>query len=377
MKKLKKNLEQLLGRSIDYYKNELKKRYNDFDFKKNKKVVLFGAAEMGKIYAQEIKKNDIKVLAVCDNDKSKHGKNLSGINIISPKTLAGNFSKETPIIITSIYEREIKQQLGELGFTNVWDFKYFSIFHSKNIVNPHWLDSIKPILDNGLKIIKVFDLLEDDLSRETYYNIIRYRLLFDYKALEITVRPKEEEYFDKKIIGLIEQEIFVDAGAYDGDTVVNFLKASRRKFKQIYAFEPDSHTLAVLRKKILNINDKRIRVLPYGLGKKNMKVSFSNEGTLGSRIDGEARKMVKIVRLDDIMEKASFLKFDIEGAETDALLGAKKIIKYSSPKLAICIYHKPTDLWEISLMIKRMNPSYKFFVRHYTEFLYDTVLYAV
>ena len=86
----------------------------------------------------------------------------------------------------------------------------------------------------------------------------------------------------------------------------------------------------------------------------------------------------KVIPLDTVLEnkKISLLKMDIEGAEQNALEGAKKIIQQQTPKLAICIYHSLEDLWEIPLQIKRMVPEYKIGVRHHTIDMGDTVCYA-
>lgn len=89
--------------------------------------------------------------------------------------------------------------------------------------------------------------------------------------------------------------------------------------------------------------------------------------------------MIETVALDETVydRKPTYIKMDIEGAEQEALKGCKRIIQDYKPKLAICIYHKPDDLFEIPIMIKEMNPEYKLYVRQYADAWYDTVLYAV
>ncbi len=68
---------------------------------------------------------------------------------------------------------------------------------------------------------------------------------------------------------------------------------------------------------------------------------------------------------------------DIEGFEKRALIGAKKIITEQEPALGISIYHKREDIWEIPKLILDLNSEYKFFLRHYSLGVIDTVLYAV
>lgn len=77
-------------------------------------------------------------------------------------------------------------------------------------------------------------------------------------------------------------------------------------------------------------------------------------------------------------DRVTTIKMDIEGSELEALKGARETIRRDKPKLAICIYHKTEDLWEIPLYIKSLIPEYRFYIRHHgPSGLYDSVLYAV
>ena len=83
--------------------------------------------------------------------------------------------------------------------------------------------------------------------------------------------------------------------------------------------------------------------------------------------------------IDDVVGKdnVTFIKMDIEGSELEALRGASKTIQEHSPKLAISVYHKPEDIIDIPLFISEINSGYKFYLRHYTNWSVDTVLYAI
>ena len=87
----------------------------------------------------------------------------------------------------------------------------------------------------------------------------------------------------------------------------------------------------------------------------------------------------EVVTLDSFFgsEKVDFIKMDIEGVELEAIEGAYQIIKQQSPTLAVCLYHKPEDIWEIPLRIKDIQPEYNIYIRHHTDLLNETVCYAV
>jgi len=371
-------LENILIKPKEHYITKIKERFGEFDVDQFSHTVLFGAAEMGKIYIDLCQKNKIEVLAVCDNDVSKSGSFIDGVRIISVEKLL-EFPKDTPIIITTIYDDEVYQQLVSLGFARVLTGAYLSVMHADKFYNPHWLNSINDILNQKNEVSRCFNILDDDDSRNNFLNIIQYRLSLDRSYIKKIMRPVEEEYFDKDIISLSSKEIFVDGGAYTGDTIANFLQITGGRFETIHSYEPDAASFAKLKEYIDSLADSRIFIYPLALGESSGSVKFSNCGALGSRISETGGIAVRIVDLDSNLNHTgpTFIKLDVEGWELEALKGAQKIIISHLPKLAVCVYHKPDDLWKVPLFLNDTFPKYRFFIRHYSPFLYDTICYAI
>src|SRR3989344_4991431 len=377
-KNLSIQLEAILAEPKEYYIAKIKERFGEFDIDRFSQVMLFGAAEMGKIYIDLCRKNKIEVLAVCDNDVLKSGSFIDGIKIISVEKLLES-PKDTPIIITTIYDDEVYQQLISLGFTRVLTGAYLSVMHADKFYNPHWLNSIDDILDQKNEVSRCFNILDDEDSRNNFLNIIQYRLSLDRLYIKKIMRPAEEEYFDKDVIFLSSKEVFVDGGAYRGDTIVNFLKVTGGQFEAVHSYEPDAVSFVKLKEYTDSLADSRIFIYPSALGKADGLAKFSKYGALGSRISETGDIVVKIVDLDGSLNDLipTFIKLDVEGWELEALKGAQKTIILHSPKLAVCIYHKSDDLWRIPLFLNDRFSRYKIFIRHYSPFLYDTVCYAV
>ncbi len=89
---------------------------------------------------------------------------------------------------------------------------------------------------------------------------------------------------------------------------------------------------------------------------------------------------IEVDQLDAVLpegEPATFIKMDLEGAEYHALEGAKQTIQRYRPKLAISVYHKPEDIWEIPGVILNIHPGYKLYLRHYSIAAAETVVYAI
>ncbi len=98
---------------------------------------------------------------------------------------------------------------------------------------------------------------------------------------------------------------------------------------------------------------------------------------MGSMISDIGNTQINCVALDDIVkEKTALIKMDIEGSEIDAVNGARRLIENGAP-LAISVYHRPSDIWMIPELILSINPCYKFYLRHYSKSIFDTVLYGI
>lgn len=372
---MEKKLDDLLSKSSLFYKNSILKNNQKFDFRKP--VVIFGAAKLSPYFIQYFSYKRTKILALIDNDKNKIGKKLLGFPIMSKKDILRKFGKDVQITVASVHYQEIIKDLKKLRFNYVFNPMFFFTLDHKYFNLLTWKNNINLIFKNKKKIRSVFALLDDERSRKIYIEIIRFRLTFDQSIFN-KIKDNTVEYFDKKIIKLSPNEIFLDGGAYDGDTIKTFIRESKNIFKNIYAFEPDNKSYIQLRKYLNKIADERIINNKVGLGKNIEKLYFTNEGNLQSKITNKSKTLIKIIPIDSLKDIAfTYIKLDIEGFEQQALMGAKKTIGQHKPKLAICLYHNIEDLWEIPYLIKKINKNYKFYIRHYTNFLFDTICYAI
>lgn len=375
---ISKELNKLLAKSSSYYIDLIRNKNNEFDFKKP--VILFGAAKLSIVFINFLKNKGVKIVALSDNSAQVIGKKINGIEIIKKSKLKEIFGTDIQIITASLYYRDMIKDLKKLGFKNVFEPMYFSTLYSNDFDVLIWKNDIKLILKSKKLINNAFDILHDLKSQQIYFNIIKYRLLLDDKSLKGLSKLKDfnSEYFDKKIIHLTDSEVFLDGGAYDGDTIKLIIEESKNKYKNIFAFEPDNNNYKKMDKYVKNLNDPRIKLLKFGLGEKNEMLNFTNEGNLQSKVVKYGETRIKIIPIDKFIDKKiTYIKLDIEGFEKKALKGAVKTIKKNKPKLTICSYHNSYDIWELPLLINKLHPDYKIFLRHYSDYLMDTICYAV
>ncbi len=217
--------------------------------------------------------------------------------------------------------------------------------------------------------------LADERSKEIYEKLIKFRSTYDMR-----IHPEwslEDIYFVKGIISLSTEEIFIDCGAFDGDSIEKFIN-KQKEFKSIVAFEPDVLNYKLLCEKFIG---DRFVLRNTGVWNENTKLIFQQECSEISKISQEMdANLIEILveSLDQVEEcaNASYIKMDIEGSEIEALKGAEEIIKRNKPKLAISIYHKDEHMIEIPRLIKELVPEYKMYVRQHSHTFFDTVLYC-
>lgn len=333
------------------------------DCLKERKLYLFGASQSAKGFIERNRENFL-IEGLFDNDPVKWYKKFEEYNIFSINELNSLDSEKTVILITSIYENAIENQLLELGF------KYIFSSHICENQGYNWLP---PIKDEDLKYIsEVSNCLSDELSKWKLDRIVQFRAdntLYWNEILD------GKAYFND-IIHLTDEEVYVDGGAYIGDTIAEFLENVNGKYNKIYAFEPDPVNFDQL--DTMYGSKQNITCVKSGLWSSNSTLKFNDCNTDGSNVSEDGKITIDVKSIDEcINEKVTYIKMDIEGSELEALKGSEKTIKKYKPKLAICIYHKYDDLWKIPLYIKSIVPEYKMYIRHHALGCSDTVLYAV
>lgn len=187
------------------------------------------------------------------------------------------------------------------------------------------------------------------------------------------------QYFGLQELIPEPEEVFVDGGAYDGLTALSFAKWAGDGFGHIYCFEPDVANQELCRRRLASFPSDRVKLIPKGLWSQSETLYFDSQGGQGSCLADAGEGSVEVTSLDEELqgEKVSFIKMDVEGAEFAALRGAEKIILEQRPKLAICVYHKPEDIFEIPQLLLSYHEDYSFFLRQYALGGAETVLYAI
>lgn len=232
---------------------------------------------------------------------------------------------------------------------------------------------------------KVYKMLADEQSKRVFENVIKYKLSGKIDLLREVETPADEKFY---LLNIGTEEIYVDLGAYNGDTVVEFLNETSMQFGKIYAMEPDVKNYRRMKRSLYMIGSALMECYNCGAWDEDTTVTFNLRGGRSGRAvpeDGKpinpARfREVKMMKTDTMLrgEPVTYIKMDVEGSEARALEGARQTIESFKPKLNVALYHRNEDMFALPLLISEMNKRYRFYLRHHHYIPdWDTNLYCV
>jgi len=268
----------------------------------------------------------------------------------------------------------VRDKLDKLGVEHL---DYFSLCkwsgaHLREVVfNEGFGDEF---LTNEARYLWVYELLADDISRDSFRKLVSFRLNCDIDVMTGFVDRQQEQYFEEFLDLHSDGEVFADIGAFHGETSVEFIKRCPQ-YGAIHLFEPDPINFAKCKHALRKSRD--IHLWPIGASDSSGRASFAISGsTSGLSLSGTTT--IQLARLDDVLSTPpSFLKMDIEGEERCAIAGAAGIIGKHRPKAAIAVYHRAGDFWRIPKQLLSIYPRFDVYLRHYTESIYETVMFFV
>ena len=332
-------------------------------------LVIIGAGRAAEGVSSVLKGWGIHVDDICVNDAYwKEGQIHDGFPVRKFSDVCKKYSSfDVVIAVVSNWQR-LRDEVMATG--KVWKCIFWG--HTRAEARFSWamIEQHKHALD------ELYDNLADDYSRRVMLAAFSARLLNNKELLDSVDVNGEDQYFSP-LIDILADEVFVDCGAYNGDTFDIFQKHAANGFSKYVAFECDPQNYIALKG---SSEDRRLICIQKGVSNAPGCFKMNASGCSSSALSegGGVDVQLTTIDLEEECQDATFIKMDIEGAELAALHGGELTIRKNQPKLAICIYHKAEDFWTIPQYILSLNPSYKLFLRHYPSTVTDEiVLYAV
>ena len=333
----------------------------------NKKILLYGTGNGADKILDELTKREISVDGVFASDGFVRNRVFRGFQVLSYTTACEKFGDFISLVCFGSSLAPVMDNIKKIASEGELYAPDVPVVDNDSIFDTEYVREHKE------ELFTAYNLLADDFSKKVFENVVLYKLTGKLDYLFQIETPKIDTY---EMLGVNDSEVYADLGAYTGDTVKEFLEYAN-DYKGVIAAEPDVKNY---KKLVLNTeNLKNISCFNVCISKDNGKIPFAMNSGRNS-LAGKGETLVDAINIDTLLQNTgvSFIKMDIEGQEKNALLGGQKILSEQMPKLNIAAYHRNEDLFEIPILLNKINPNYKIYMRHHPYIpAWDTNFYAL
>lgn len=377
-------VEALLASDADAIRAQAREAFDEFA--EGRDVVIFGAGNLGRKLADAMNEAGAAPVAFADNAERMWGTAIAGIEVCSPATAARRFANAVFVIAiwgagSSHRQAHTRAQLAALGITRVCSFPMLAWKYEG--VLPHYLVDWPDVAVRASDSVReCLAMWSDERSRAEFEGQLRLRLTGSFDHLSHPDRYPQ--YLPDDLITWRDDEVIVDGGAFDGDTLRAWLQLRGDAFAAWIAIEPDAQNFerlhATVRALPASVSSK-IRLHQSALGATAGTLPWDGQGVASATSQHDSEVHVHVQTISEILHQdqlaVTYLKLDIEGDEPKALVGARSVIERDRPVLAICVYHLSHHLWSIPLQMRAMVLDYDFFLRPHNEEGFDLICYGI
>lgn len=348
-----------------------------------KECLIYGAGNRGREVLAVLHRKGVRVAGFLDSG-GKAGTVVDGVPVLKPQELPLSLRNLPVIIAVFSYPvvgetARIVEKLLPLGYRQLVDFEtFFRACREEFRDSCFWLEHPDYFREHRDEIVRAAALFEEEESRKLFEAQINHRL-----GQPCTVLPPvsvERQYFPREFCGVRRNFSFVDLGAFTGDTLAGMAEDGRIPGR-VWAFEPDLENFRKLVELTNRLNwpECEFVLFPIGVGENVGRVCFCADGSMGAALSEGGNEMVPVAALDDLLHgvPVDYIKMDVEGSEESYLLGMRETVRIHRPILAVCLYHRPSDIFRLPLLISGWNLNYRFLLRVYGAHCLETVLYAI
>lgn len=379
---LEAKLNELLSESIASAKRREQETFDRTLNEPGTPIILFGAGRLGRDLAAKLRSLGVVIHAFADNNPALWNTDIDGVRVRRPEDLAASHGSSAVFVVALLRagggHRDVYRQAVELGCKRVLPFTQLAWKYPDVFLPYYMVDLPHKLLAQADKVRQAFHLMSDEKSREEYVSQVEFRLTGDFRVLG----PPDTsvEYFPSDLFSFRTDEVFVDCGAFDGDTIRTLLDLYQGRFQRIEAFEPDPINFQKLKDYVATLDTAvraRMHLHELATGETACQLKFTTTGTMCSFI-GPGETTIECQTLDQVLYSVAptLIKMDIEGFEPEALRGGRRLIHEHRPVLVVCLYHIQDHLWKLPLLIHSFDSSYTYYIRPYDEAV-GLICYAI
>ena len=325
--------------------------------KESRPIVVYGMGNGADKLIKRFEKYNIEISDFFASDGFVRGHSFRGKRVKSFSEIKNEYSDFVIVLSFASNREEVIALFSEI------DSEYDLYIPDMPVAGEEYFDR-EFYNENYDQILKAYNSLADENSKNAFANIVTYKLTGKLQYLESAYSEKEELY--RFLSGDLFNTI-IDAGAYNGDTIRD-AKMYFPNLKKVYAIEPDNKTFKKLQRYCEAEADIYIDAINAAVFDESGVASFFGSGNRNSSISSTSSyeyktATVNTVKIDDITdEKIDYIKYDVEGAELEALRGSVRTIREHRPVLLVSAYHRSADIFALVNYIADMHPFYDIFL---------------
>lgn len=319
-------------------------------------IVIYGMGNGADMIIEKLQSIGVDFADIFASDEFVRGHSFRGKKVLKYSEVCEKYEDFIIVMAFAVHDEKMLARVKELSE------KHTLYFPDVPVVGGG-IFSREYIKEHDSEFDKAYSLLSDEKSRQSFIDILNFKVSGKTEYLFKCERKKEEIYSD--YLRPNDDEILMDLGAYDGDTVREFLSITDNKYRKIYAVEADEKNY----KKLCDKTSALSSIERFNLAAWDKKdvLFFEKKKGRNSKLSSFGKIEIQADSVDNILNsrEITLLKMDIEGSEEKALDGAKQTITTHRPNLYVCAYHRNSDMFTLPLKIHELCPDYRIYFAHH------------
>lgn len=325
-----------------------------------KPIVLYGMGNGADKIIDWCEANNVKISGVFASDEFVRGQQFRGFTVERYDALKKRLGQELLVVIAFASERpEVLARFAQLAKEQEVVAPHLALFEEAELVSASWL------AQHEKELQAAYALLADEQSRRVFSDTLNYKLSGKISYLFDCTTQRIEDI--QSLLAPSQEEIYLDLGAYNGDTLKELGELTDWHWRMAVAVEPDRRNCRKLRLLAEELNERglAVEVQEAGIWSEQGELGFSDSGGRQSTFIGAEKRTVPVTTIDAVAggRAVTLIKMDVEGAELQALIGGRMTLQKFAPKLFIAAYHYDVDLFRLPLLLHKLVPDYKIYLR--------------
>ena len=325
--------------------------------RESRPIVVYGMGNGADKLIERFKKYNIQISDFFASDGFVRGHTFHGMRVKSFSEIKESYSDFVIVLSFASNRTEVIEMLEKI------DSEYEMYVPDMPVAGDEYFDREFYNTHYG-EILNAYSLFSDEESKNAYAGIINYKLTGKMHYILNEYSTKDELYRE---ISACAVKTFIDAGAYNGDTAKEAI-AYFPGLSKIIAIEPDPKNYKKLAKFSESVKVPEIQAINSAVWHNDGAGEFSSSGNRNSSISSTTSYQhketdVSLITIDSLSVAPDYIKYDVEGAELEALMGAHDTIEGSRPTMLVSLYHRSRDIFKIPNYIAKKYPFYRMVLR--------------